>query len=833
MNSGAPSSAPVKSALIRIVAGTGGDLRHAARLLWKSRGFSTIALLTLALCIGANTSIFSMVYALLLKPLPFPQPERIVEIYNIFSKAGLPKMPSSLAQYNDYKTTTASYDCVGLWGLSAAMFGDEGSAERIQYARCTAEMFEVLGLKPVIGQFFTLQNSQPGADKVIVLTQSFWESHFHEDPGVLDRPVRIDGDSVRIIGVAPRALEAFDAQVRFVRPIAWTPDRINPKARFLLSTPLYARLKPGIPVGQAQAEAGAVEQRFYDTAPPQEKAFIDRAGHKIAVVPVEVERMQPLRSSLYLLQGGVLFVLLIGCVNVANLLLTRANGRQGELAIRFALGASRGAIARQLLVESLVLTLTGAGLGIGLAWGAIQVVNRFSAQMLPNLLPFAIDGRVLGFTVILSVAVGLLIGVLPVAHIVRANLMELIHRGSRSASGGRRVRTLSSFLVTGQVAVALVLLAGAGLLIHSFANALAINPGFDPRGLITGRLALPSGYRTAARSATFQQALLEAIQEIPGVSDAALASSVPFEGKLPIVALTLKDSALPPGAPQPGAYQVGVSVGYFEALHIALIAGRFFTAEDTGLDRQAYVVDEHFAQRYFPGRSAVGAHFTFGGVPAKDSDWPVIVGVVRYVPHNGVEDKSNLPFVYYPILPTRPGGLSLFARSGRPLSDLAALLHAKLRAIDPAIALFETGTVQAAIDESFDNRRAVMLLLGGFAALALFLAALGIYGVLAYDVAQRTREIGIRGALGATRPQIIGLVMRQGGMKIGIGLGVGLSSALLLSSYMQSFLFELKPTDPWAYWIVSMLLAAVAALASYLPARQAARIDPIEALRVE
>jgi putative ABC transport system permease protein len=831
MNPGTSDS--IKSMAIRIAAGSIGDLRHSVRVLRKSRGFTMITLLTLALCIGANTAIFSMVYALLLKPLPFPQPERIVEIYNTFPKAGLDKMPSNLVQYNDYKTNTASYDAVGLWAFSTSMVGEEGSAERTQYARCTAEMFDVLGLKPVIGQFFTLKNSQPGADNVIVLTQSYWESDFHEDPGVLDRTVRIDGKTVHVIGVAPRALEAFDARVKFVAPIAWTPDRINPQARFALGIPLYARLKPGVPVGQALAEAVAVEKRYYDTAPPQMKAFIDRAGHKIAVKPVQFERVQPVRSSLYLLQGGVIFVLLIGCINVANLLLTRANGRQGELAIRFALGASRGAIARQLLIEGLLLTLTGAALGIALAWGAIRIINRFSAKMLPNMLPFAIDGRVLGFTVILSIAVGLMIGMLPVAHILRANLMELIHRSSRSASGGRGVRALSSALVTGQVAVALVLLTGAGLLIHSFVNALAVNPGFDPRGLVTGRVALPAAYQVAARAATFQQELLQALKDIPGVSDAALASGVPFEGGLPINALTLKDSTLPPNSPQPGAFQVGASVGYFEALHIPLVTGRFFTAVDATASQRAYVVDEHFAQRYFPGRSAVGGHFTFGGVPTKDSDWSVIVGVVRNVPHNGVEDKSNIPFVYYPILSSRPGGLSVLVRSERPLGDLVGLLRAKLRAIDPAIALFETGTVQSAMDESFDNRRAVMLLLGGFAALALFLAALGIYGVLAYDVSQRTREIGIRGALGATRSQIVGLIMRQASWKVGIGLAVGLPSAFLLSSYMESLLFELKPTDPWAYVVVSFLLAAVAALASYLPARHAARIDPIEALRVE
>jgi putative ABC transport system permease protein len=823
-----------ESRLTRIFAGAAGDLRLAARMLRKNRGFAAITLLTLALCIGANTAIFSMVYALLLKPLPFPHPARIVEIYNTFPKAGLNKMPSNAVQYTDYKANTVSYEGVGLWGITTAMVGDEGSADRIECAYCTADMFDILGVKPVIGQFFTVKNSRWGEDKVIVLTQSFWESHFHEDPGVLGKPIRIDGDTYHIVGVAPRSVEAFDARVRFIKPMAWKPEWVLPQARFSLNTPLYARLKPDVTASQALAEATAVERRYYDAASPQFKEFLDRAGHKIAVGLVQAERVQPVKSSLYLLQGGVIFVLLIGCVNVANLLLTRANGRQGELAVRFALGAGRGAIARQLLIESLLLTLAGAFLGTGLAWCVVRAIIHFSSKMLPDMLPFAIDGRVLGFTVVLSVTVGILIGMLPVVHILRTNLMELIHRSTRSSSGGRGVRALSSILVTGQVAVALVLLTGAGLLIHSFANALAVNPGFDPRNMVTGRVAIPGSYQQGDQGAAFQRRLLQAIEEIPGVTDAALSNGVPFRGGLNINALTLKENELPRDSPQPGAFQVGVSVGYFQAMHIQLLEGRFFEQQDAekGAQRR-YVVDEKFAQRYFPGRSAVGAHFTFQGPPDKDADWPVIIGVVRNVPHNGVEDRSNIPFSYFSLLQADPGGISLFLRSDRPLADLVSTLRAKLRAIDPAIALFETQKLQTAIDESFDNRRAVMLLLGSFAALALFLSALGIYGVLAYDVSQRTREIGIRGAVGATRPQIVAMVMRQGLWKTAIGLVVGLVSAILLSRYMVSMLFELKPTDPWAYVAVSVLLAAVAALASYLPARHAARINPNEALRVE
>jgi predicted permease len=817
----------------RFSAGIAGDIRYAARRLLKERSFALISLVTLALCIGANTAIFSMVYALVLKPLPFREPTRIVEIYNSFPKAGFDKFPSNVVQYADFKANTTAFESIALSSGSAAMVGEEGSAERVVDGSCTAEMFDVLGLKPVIGQFFTLKNSRPGEDNVIVLTESYWRSHFNEDPAVLGRPMRVDGKVYHIIGVAPRALEAFNAQPKFFTPISWKPEDVNSQGRYSCSLGIYARLNSGVTPGAALGQIAGLEKHFYDNAPAGFKAFLDNTGHKIALGLVQAERIQPIKSSLYLLQGGVVFVLLIGCVNVANLLLTRANGQQGELAIRAALGAGRGAIARQLLVESLLLTLIGAVLGVLLAYGAVDAMNHFTAKLLPNNLPITIDGGVLGYAVGVSIAVGLLIGLLPVVHILRSNLVQLIHRSSRSASSGRGVRALSGILVSGQVAVALVLLTGAGLLIHSFANAIAVKPGFDPSNLVVGSVALPATFQDKDRAAALQRRLEQGMNEIPGVDGEALATGIPFEGNLPILALTLKDSPLPKDAAQPAAFLIGVSTGYFKALHIQVLEGRYFDETDLAKDaKQAYVVDERFEKKFFPGRSAVGAHFTFGQIP-KDGNWPVIVGVVHDVPHNGVEDKTDNPFVYYPLMTSQPGGLNLFVRSSRPLGDMVSTLRDKLRVVDPSVPLFETGTMENVIGESFSNRRALMLLLGGFAALAMFLSAIGIYGVLAYDISQRTREIGIRGAIGASRSQITGMVLKQGLWKTGIGLAVGLVSAVLLSHYMVSMLFELKATDPWTYLAVSLLLAAVAMLSSYIPARRAAAIDPNQALRIE
>lgn len=817
----------------RMAGGVRADLRQALRQLRRAKGLSLATLVTLALGIGATTAIFSMVYTLMLKPLPFDEPERIVEIFDSAKKAGLDKMPSNVVRYQDYAKNAAAFETLALWRLDNTMYGKEGAVTQLDGAVATGELFSLLRVRPVIGRFFTRENNAEGADKVVVLTQGFWESQFAEDPGVLGRTLRLDGQAYEIIGVAPRALSALDARMKYLRPHAWPAAAEDPNRRYGLNIQLFGRLKPGVSIAQAQAEADALEKRYYDAAPPPVRAFMDRSGIKEEVGGVQAERVQPVRTTLWLLQGGVAFVLLIGCANVANLLLVRSNARQSELAIRAALGAGRGVIARQLLVESLLLTGLGALLGIGLAWGALKAINHFLAKMLPSALAMSLDWRVLGFAVALALVVGVLIGLVPVWHVLRTNLAEVIQRGSRGASSGRGVRALSGTLVVVQVAVALMLLTGAGLLIHSFTKALDVDPGLDPRHVVIGRVALPSAYRASDEAAKgVRDRMQQAFEEIPGVSAVAYAGSTPFRGGLPINALSLAEDPLPPGAPQPGAWRVIVSPDYADALKLRLVEGRFFTRADETAAGRSFVVDQSFARKFFPGKSAIGGRFSFGGRPEKDADWPTIIGVVRDVPHNGVEDKSGNPFVYQ-LAQGRPGGLTWFLRTARPTGDVIAAMRAKLRGIDPTIPLFDTSMLAQEVSESFDSRRAVMLLLAAFAGIALFLSALGIYGVLAYDVSQRTREIGIRGAIGATAGQVIALILKQGLWKAGIGLAIGLVGAWLLSRTMTGLLFQVQPTDPVVYAAVALVLLAVAALASWLPARRAARIDPIVALRDE
>lgn len=827
-----PSSS--ESAFTAAVSGLRTDFRHAFRLIGKSKGMSAITLLTLALCIGATTVIFSTVYSLMLKPLPFNEPERVVELYTSAVKAGLDHMPANIPFYLDYSANATSYETLGLWSFTFTLFGDEGAVVRQPGARATAEIFKVLRVQPILGSFFTKEQNVPGADKVIVLTQSFWKSDFAEDPDVLGREVRIDDETFIVIGVAPHLFEAFDARVKYVLPLSWGENQANPQGRYGVSISLFGRLKPGVSIGQADAEAKILEKIYVDAGPPQMQQFVERSGMTMNVGGVQEQRVDPVRPTLLMLQGGVAFVLLIGCVNVANLLLVRSNARQSELAIRSALGASRGSIIRQLMVESLLLTGMGAVLGLMLAWSALRVTNYYLAQMLPQSLPATLDLRVLGFAIGLSLVVGILIGLIPVFHVLRTNLAAVIQGGSRGASSGRGVRLLSSILVVVQVAVALMLLTGAGLLIHSFARALKVDPGLSVDGVVTGRVALPSGYRASDEAAAgIRERLRQGLREIPGVESVALGFATPFQGGLGINAFTMFEDTLPPGAPQPGAFRVIVTPGYLKTLGLELLEGRFYEEADMAPDRNFFVVDQSFAQKYFPGRSALGERFTFGNRPEDDADWPTIIGVVRDVPHNGVEEKSGNPFIYQIIKGGRPGGMTLFMRTSRPSADAVAAMRMKLREIDPSIPLFDTGALADAVGSSFDNRRAVMLLLASFAGLALFLAALGIYGVLAYDVSQRTREIGIRSAIGASREQVLGLVLKQGLVKSSLGVVIGLIGAFLLSRTMSSLLFDVKSTDPIVYLVVSVVLIAVSLLASYLPARRAARIDPLVALRDE
>jgi putative ABC transport system permease protein len=810
------------------------DARFGSRMFFKKPVMSVAVILTLTLCIGANSAIFSMLYALIINPLPYREPSRIVEISNSWPKQKLDRWPSSVAQYLDFTLHTSAFASLGLWQPLECTLEEEERAVRSNGAEATAGMFEVFDVKPVLGQFFTLENSAPANNRVLIITQSFWESRFQNNFGIIGQSMLVDGAPYQIIGVAPRALEAFDARVRFVVPLSWPPEREKAALRYSMMPRLYGRLKPAASIGVAYSQVSAIERRFYENTDPGTRAMLDQSGHRVDIDTVQSQRTAPVRSRFYFLEGGVLFVLLIGCGNIANLLLAHSNARQPELAIRLALGAERTAIARQLLIECLILTFWGAALGLAFTWGALKIVNNFAAQLLPNNLPFAIDGRILGFTAFLAVLTALFIGLFPVLHVLGGNQLPVLSSQSRTASKDRSMRTMSGTLIVAQLSVTLMLLAGAGLLIRSFANVLKVDPGFNPHQLITSRVALPPDYRSGDRLRNFPQTLLNKLREIPGLKSISLATDTPYQARTywpnPVA---IRDYKARVGEPPSATYYLGASISYLDALQIPLIEGRWFDATDMKDERNRFIVDWDFARRYFPGGSAVGRQIAIGGPPEKSDGWGEIIGVVGNVHYRGVEEETGMPFVYYPLKTVKMDGISMFFRGNRPAGDVLAQVRQKIRALDPGLAVFREGSMESFTSPSFDERQAIMLLLCGFAGLALLLSAIGIYGVLSCDVSRRTREIGIRIAIGATSKEIMKLILRQGMWKAGAGMALGIIGALLLSNCIASLLYDVKPTDPVSYGAVSIVLLIVAWLASYLPAHRAIRINPITALRSE
>lgn len=811
---------------------TGRDFSYAIRMLLKHRGFTAAAALSLALCIGANAAIFSMLHAFVLRPLPFRESGRIVEVYNAFPKVGVPKLASNLGQYADVSAHAPAFECVALWRLDHYTVGEAEGPSRVTGAMATAEWFDVVGVKPRLGRFFTAANHVPANDKVVVLTASFWESHFDADPSVIGRTLRLDGESYEIVGVAPRLAEAFDARVRLVRPFSWPADVPLPRSGY--SPQLYGRLKPGATVAQAQAQASALEQRFYDTAPPETRAFFDRTGHAIKVESMQTLRAAPIASSLYLLQGGGLCVLLIGCVNVANLLLARFNARRGEFTMRIALGASRGALARQLFVESALITGVGTAAGLALAWSGLQTANHFTSQFLPDSLPLAMDGRVLGALGAVAALLALLIGLGPMLRIWRESSAPSVPTQSRSATAGRPARLFGGTLVIVQVAFALMLLTGAGLLIRSFANVLQAAPGFDSEHLWSAQIAVPR-----SKEKEFPSRLESALRKIPGI-EVSLATATPYllvppyNMAMPLGAFSLRGYALPAGATQPSVYYSGASSSYLQTMRIPLRSGRWFDASDMEQGRTV-VVDESFARRYFPNGDAVGQRIVINTpAPQNEEDWSQIIGVVGNVRHNGAEDTSSQPFAYLPLgqIPLY-GSLSVLVRAERPAAEVVRLVRETVEAVDGELPIYRIGPIDDVIADSTSNRRGIMLLLASLAVIALMLSTVGTYGVLAYEVSQRTREIGIRGALGASSRVLAGMIVRQGMWKVGVGTAAGLAGGAAFSHFLSSLLFDVRPIDSPVYAAASVLLIIVAAIACWLPAHRAAKVDPVVALRSE
>lgn len=813
----------------------GREFRFAVRSLRRAPLFSLTVIATFALCLGPNTAILSTLYSLVLKPQPFSEPEQIVRIYNAFDKLSgtRSRQDSSIPQYRDFKANADLFTEFAVMRYAGTTIGEETVPERVFGMRVNAGFFDFFGVQPVLGRFGTAEEDVAGRDRVLVLAQHFWESRFQADPGVIGRIVRLGGEPWTIIGVAPRSLEVLDIHTQFFKPFESLANEEDTQTRYTGRVTLFGRLKPGVTEAMALAQLNVLERRFVEgQATPIQRQLVQLGGQRFAFERVGEKVRSAVKAPLSLLQAGAVLVLLMGGVNVLNLMLARANSRRSELATRLALGASRGALLRQLLAESLLLTLIAISGGAALAWMALKVINHYLGTMMSlTASPLTLEPAVLGSMGLVALVLGAVVGGVPLVFLTRAGLSLA---ETRTASAGPGMRWFSSSLVVVQVATALVLLIGAGLLVRSFAQVISVDPGYDARHIVQGRMAIPGDYADAQKNVALQQRLLAAFREIPGVERAALVPDIAIGAGFRSLPFTIRDAADVPAESQPLILLNLVSPDFFPTMNVRLLEGRFFTDADDWSSSPVVIVDDLFVRRHFPDGSAVGREINVGGGrPSEGRAWPRIVGVVKRAELAGLEARHGLPFVYLPAMQQPSGGFTFIVRSPRPSADVLAAMRLKLREIDPRIPFYAAASLQDGLEDMLRHRRVLMVLIAVFAGLALLLAGVGLYGLLAYDVTQRTREIGIRGAIGATRRQIVAMILSQGMAKTALGTATGGAGALYLTRFIRDQLFDIQAFDPVTYVGVAVIIVTVALLACWLPARRAAKVDPVIALRAE
>ena len=818
------------------------DLRFAWRGLRRSPGFAIVAILTLALGIGANSAIFTVVNAVVMRPLPYPNADRLVRVTADFTGMNTADIGLSQPELIDYRERSGLFDAVaGIWAIDANLTQVD-EPERVEVLLASPNYFDVLGVRPQLGRLFTPADEGSGITEVVVLSDAVWRRRFGASPDAIGRKLRIDNDWYTVVGVLPpgfrhpgrSVLTDVDlwAPASYVgSPFPKTPVR---SSRFI--TGAIARLRPGITIAEAH-------QRFASFAQDMRQAYPDdypkRTSWVARMIPLQTDLVGPARPALLILFGAVGLVLLIACANIANLLLARASSRQRELVVRRALGSSRARLVRLLLAESAMLALLGGAAGTIVMIWLLELLLALAPASLPRIQEIHVDGQVLAFTAAVSVLSALLFGTLPALHFSKTDVDGALKHGARGASSARGL--LRSALVVAEVALALVLLVGAALLVRSFWRLQQVDFGFDPRHVLTARLWLPQpndpeqgkySNRTtghATRVATYEEILRRA-RTLPGVSAAAAVSILPFDGARSVTAVTV-EGAVDERAAVSATQTAIVTPGYFELMGIRLLRGRAFTdADDVNADR-VIVVTESLARRSWPGQDAVGRRLHMGGPQAKNP-WLTVVGVVNDVRSERPEDPPR-PMFYRPLRQNSGLIMSMVLKTAVDPQALAGPLSAEVRAVDPDQPTYGVRTMEEQVGVATASRRFSTELLAAFAILALALAAVGIYGVMAFVVGQRTREMGIRIALGAQPGMVVVLMLREAMGLAALGVAAGALAALAATRWLGGLLFEVRPTDPMTYTLIAVLLAATAAVAAWRPARRAASVDPIAALRAE
>jgi putative ABC transport system permease protein len=799
------------------------DLRYGARMLLKKPGFTLIAVITLALGIGANTAIFSVVNAVILRPLPFYEPERLAMLWGTSTRAS-EQQPASFDDFYDFQRQAHTFS-----GLAAAspqwsfVLAGGGEPEQLFGQYISSHLCALLGAQPMLGRAFLPEEDRAGGARVALLSHQLWQRYYAADPNIVGKTINLDGRSTTVVGVMPPGFQFLEAAELWL-PLAQNPFLTRGRAVRLLN--VIGRLKPGVTLQQASAEMTTTTRNLATQYPDT------NAGNGMRLVPVHEQVTGKVRLALLLMFGAVGLVLLIACANVANLLLVRAAARRREIAVRAALGAGRARLLRQLLTESVLLSLLGGALGMLLAVWGIDALMTLNPLKLPRYNPIGVDSTVLGFTLLAALLTGVLFGLAPAWQVSKLDLQSALKDGGRTAAeaGARRV---SDWLIVAEMALALVLLIGAGLLIRSFVQLLQVNPGFNTERVLTMQVLLPqTAYAQPQQRGNFYQQLETRLKALPGVSAVGAATRVPLLNALNNVTSTIdiEGRPLPPGQ-RPEIDFRRASKDYFQTLGIPLLKGRTLTETDVANSTGAVVINEALAKRFWPGEDALGKRLRTG-TSNDQAPWQTVVGVVGNVRHLAMELEPR-PEIYYHLSSNPPFGPVYVIRTTSDPQSVIAAVRAQVRELDRNLPIANINTMEQLVAQSVAQRRFAMLLFGIFAALALVLAGVGIYGIVSYSVTQRTQELGVRMALGAQSGDVLRLVLGQG-MKLALlGVSIGLALALGLTRLLQTLLFGVRATDPLTFALIALLLLLVALLACYLPARRATLVDPLVALRSE
>ncbi len=800
------------------------DLRFGVRMLVKNPGFTVVAVIALALGIGANSAIFSVVNTILLRPLPYKDPDGLVMVWEDDTKHGYPRDTPAAANYIDWRNQNQVFE--GMAAIADMSFNltGVGEPERVDGVRASANLFPLLGVEPQLGRTFSTEEDQPGGPHVVVMSHGLWQRRFGADVKIIGQPISLNGESFTVVGVMPPQFKFPRNEVELWVPIAFTSEEAASRRRHYLQ--VIARMKPGITLQQAQAEMKAIAARLQQQYP-------DNADLGAAVTSLHEHVAGDIKPALLVLLGAVGFVLLVACANVANLLLARAAGRQKEISIRVALGASRLRLIRQFLTESILLAVLGGGVGLLLSVWGVNMLKAFIPESISQARAITIDAKVLLFTLLVSLLTGLIFGLAPTTQASKFNLNETLKEGGRDSAAGSRGNRIRGLLVITEVAVSLILLIGAGLLINSFMRLRNVDPGFRADNLLTMQVVLPEPkYSEPARRSAFYTELLGRLESLPGVKSAAVTTNLPLYRQGNSIGITIEGRPAPPPSQVPIVVTRVISPHYFRTMGIQLVQGREFNEHDRAGSGEVVVISETMARRFWPGEDPLGKRLA-AGRPESPDDWITVVGVVKDVRQFELDavPKPQMYLTYEQADFFEPRDL-VVSTNVDPLS-LAGTVRQTVWEIDRDQPVSNIRTMEAILAESVARQRFSMLLLGIFAALALILAAVGIYGVMSYSVAQRTREFGIRMALGAQKSDVLKLAVGGGLKLVLIGVAIGLVAAFILTRVMSSLLFGVSATDPTTFITISLVLISVALLASYIPARRATEVDPMIALRYE